>query len=179
MSKHIAMVLLLLFAASAIAQSPPKSCADLPYYSLLDFWVGEWDVYVGEEKVGDNRIEKILQGCAVMEHWKGSGGGEGKSLFFVDEAGTWKQIWVTQWATNPGGVKEKSMVDADVENAIRFLGELQHPDVGTWFDSTTLTSLDNGDVRQVIEVSKDNGASWEITFDAVYRRVKDTDIASE
>jgi hypothetical protein len=171
------MVLLLLFAAFAIAQSP--SCADQPYYSLLDFWVGKWDVYVGEEKVGDNRIEKILQGCAVMEHWKGSGGGEGKSLFFVDEAGKWKQIWVTQWATNPGGVKEKSMVDAEAKNAVRFLGELRHPDVGAWFDRTTLTTLDNGDVRQVIEVSKDNGVSWEITFDAVYRRVKDTDIASE
>ena len=29
----------------------------------LDFWVGAWDVYVQERKVGTNRIEKILHGC--------------------------------------------------------------------------------------------------------------------
>ena len=172
--------MLLVYAGISIAQSPPPtSCADLPYYSLLDFWVGKWDVYVGEEKVGDNRIEKILQGCAIMEHWKGAGGGEGKSLFFVDQTGTWKQVWVTQWATNPGGVKEKSMVNPEIENSVRFLGEQQHSAAGTWLDRTTLTAGHHGEVRQVIEVSKDSGANWEVTFDAVYRRVKDTNIPSE
>jgi len=174
------MLLLLLYAGAAITQSPPaKPCADRPYYSRLDFWVGKWDVYVDEEKVGENRIEKILQGCAVMEHWRGSGGGEGKSLFFVDDTSTWKQVWVTQWAMNPGGVKEKSMVEGEVENAVRFLGELQHPEAGTWLDRTTLTPERNGDVRQIIEVSKDSGVSWEVTFDAVYRRVSDADMTPE
>jgi len=87
--KYIRIFVSLLFCCSTAAaqDQTPKLCADMPVYSLLDFWVGEWDVYSGEEKVGENRIHKILNGCAVMEHWTAADGGEGKSLFYVDAEG--------------------------------------------------------------------------------------------
>lgn len=106
-----------------------------------------------------------------MEHWKGAGGGEGKSLFFVAGNGNWKQVWVTEWATNPGGVKEKTHVGTLPGKAIRFQGRLEHPDVGTYLNRTTLTPIENGRVRQVIETSQDGGATWETTFEAIYNRV--------
>ena len=165
-------VLLLVCCSNAVAETAtPERCADIPVYNLLDFWVGEWAVYSGDEKVGENRIEKILSGCAVMEHWKGAGGGEGKSLFFVAANGNWKQVWVTEWATNRGGVKEKTHVGTLPGEAIRFQGQLEHPDVGTYLDRTTLTPNENGSVRQVIEISKDGGATWKTTFEAIYSRV--------
>lgn len=154
--------------ATAADPSVPR-CGDAPTWHALDFWVGDWDVFVGDRVVGHNRIEKILDGCAIIENWSAGAGGAGKSLFFVDYDGRWVQVWVTERARAPGGVKEKIMVDDAPEGSVRFQGVIRHPDAGEWLDRTTLTREDDGSVRQVIEVSEDNGASWNPTFDAVYR----------
>ena len=188
----VAMPLLLLVAIVFLAtlastahvaaqqrRQPPPSCEDTPGFHKLDFWVGEWDVFSGadySQKVGTNRIEKILDGCAVMEHWTDAGGGVGKSLFFYTPAtDTWKQVWVTENATRPGGVKEKTMVDIPAaeelpEGATRFQGTITRPNGSTYLDRTTLTPMEGGEgkVRQVIEVSTDGGENWRTAFDAIY-----------
>ena len=169
------LILVALIAFPMISSVSAKSsdsvrCNDLPSYHLLDFWVGDWDVYVGEELVGFNRIEKTLNGCAFAEHWVDSTGNEAKSLFFVNDSGEWKQIWVTERANRPGGIKEKTIVDIAPEDGVRFQGVLYHPDAGQWFDRTTLMPAENGSVRQLIEISSDAGNTWETTFDAIYRR---------
>jgi hypothetical protein len=167
----LTIVLLAVMArAQSIPTSPPPVCDEDPTYQALDFWVGEWNVYVGDKVVGTNRIEKILDGCAITEQWSARGGGDGQSLFFVDYDGRWVQVWVTQWARTPGGVKEKLMVDDPPDGSVRFQGVIRHPEAGEWLDRTTLTPLEDGSVRQLIELSEDNGASWHPTFDAVYRR---------
>ncbi len=162
-------VFLLFFISVAVAQeSTYERCTDKPVYDLLDFWIGEWVVYLNDEKVGDNKIEKILNGCAVMEHWTGAGGNKGNSLFFVDPNGAWKQIWVTEWAANPGGVKEKTHVETLPNSGVRFQGQLEHPTTGSYLDRTTLTPLDDGKVSQRIEISTDDGETWKSSFDAIY-----------
>jgi hypothetical protein len=163
-------LVLLLFVSPAFAEKEtPPGCDEVGTYGALDFWVGEWNVYVGDERVGSNRIEKILGGCAVLEHWRGAGGGEGKSLFFVAGDGSWKQVWVTEWATRPGGVKEKTFQAMDSPGEVRFQGRIVRPDGSSYLDRTTLTRLPSGNVRQVIETSTDEGKSWTAGFDAVYR----------
>jgi len=48
------------------------------------------------------------------------------------------------------------------------------PDVRSFLDRTTLTPMEEGKVRQVIETSRDEGERWRTGFDAVYvPRVKD------
>jgi hypothetical protein len=165
-------LLTILIAANALGQDSdqqPARCSELEYYKLLDFWLGEWDVYSGEKLVGTNIIEKVLGGCAVLEHWTGAGGGKGKSLFFVTGERIWKQVWVTEWAVMPGGVKEKTRQPTDLTNQVRFQGVIVLPDGGKYLDRTTLTRLDSGKVRQLIEVSNDDGGTWKATFDVVYR----------
>ena len=164
------MIALLPFtwAATAASQTSP-GCAESEPYEQLDFWVGEWNVHVGNDLVGQNRIEKALDGCAVFEHWTASDGSEGKSLFFVDYDRHWVQVWVTAQAMTPGGVKEKVMVDDPPDGSVRFQGVIRHESVDPWLDRTTLTPLDNGEVRQLIEISLDGGETWNPTFDAVYR----------
>ena len=164
------LIPLLAISATAIAQETPPACTDTEEYGRLDFWVGEWDVYTGDELAGTNRIEKILAGCAVLEHWTGAGGGEGKSLFFIDGDGTWKQVWVTEWATQPGGVKEKLWQPLADPLQVRFQGRISMPDGETYLDRTTLTKLSDSEVRQLIEVSFDEGKSWKTGFDAIYKR---------
>ena len=161
--------LLVLPALATGQEETPPGCDEVEVYRALDFWVGEWDVYIDNRLVGQNLIEKTLDGCAIFEHWRASDGGEGKSLFFVDYDGHWAQIWVSQWAMTPGGVKEKVMVDDPPDGAVRFQGVVRHPEAGAWLDRTTLTPAEDGSVRQLIEISRDNGATWSPTFDAIYR----------
>lgn len=171
--KQIRTVIPLLLCCSIVVAQEPEfeKCVDLPAYKLLDFWVGEWDVYADEERAGGNKIEKILNGCAVIEHWTAADGGKGKSLFYVDADGVWQQVWVTEFSANPGGMKEKTHIETLPNGATRFQGELRHPKIGTYLDRTTLTPLEEGEVSQVIEISRDGGESWQTTFDAVYRPV--------
>lgn len=156
-------------ALPAAAAEPVSPCEGDDAYHLLDFWVGSWDVYVGDRLVGANRIEKILGGCALLENWTAAGGSEGKSLFYyVPASETWKQVWVTENPSAPGGVKEKTLVPADESESVRFRGDVLLPGGGTYVDRTTLSPLTGGRVRQVIETSSDGGASWTVRFDAVY-----------
>ncbi len=162
---------LLVFASTAISaqDTPPPRCNESPRYHKLDFWVGRWDVYVDDRLVGHNAIDKELDGCVIIENWSGADGSDGKSLFFVDYDGRWVQVWVSQWAMTPGGVKEKLMVDDPPEGTVRFQGVIRHPEAGEWLDRTTLTPQDDGTVHQLIEISEDNSGTWNPTFDAIYR----------
>ena len=161
----------MLSAPLAAQNAPAPSCASQPLFAALDFWVGDWTVWVGSQQAGTNRITKILGGCAVTEEWQATGGGEGRSLFYVPPAARhWQQVWVTGNALAPGGTKEKTQLDASLPGgAVRFQGTIRNGD-REWLDRTTLTPQDDGTVRQHIEISVDGGATWRTTFDAVYRK---------
>lgn len=147
------------------------SCQDERGYHEMDFWLGEWTVRLGTRVVGTNRIQKMLKGCAVMEHWTGADGSEGKSLFYYDGvADVWKQVWVTDAAYAPGGLKEKVLVERLPGGALRFQGEITTANGATYLDRTTLTPNPDGTVRQWIQISTDGGEMWTSTFDATYER---------
>jgi hypothetical protein len=55
---------------------------------------------------------------------------------------------------------------------VRFQGEIPKPDGTSYLDRTTLSPLSGNRVRQVIEISRDGGKTWQVTFDAEYPRPK-------
>jgi hypothetical protein len=166
----LAGALLAATPALGAAQQPATGCADQSGFDALDFWVGDWDVYIGDQQVGTDRVEKILAGCAVAEHWTSATGGLGQSLFYYQPVtGEWRQVWVTTGATQLGGVKEKRLTERLADGSVRFVGEIPVEGGGSYLDRTTLTPLDGGRVRQLIEISTDDGRTWQSTFDAVYR----------
>lgn len=168
------------FAAAQDGQESPEpqahphqihSCEDDPGFHALDFWLGDWDVKSGGRIVGTNRIERILKGCALMENWTAEDGSQGKSLFYYDPSTeVWKQVWVTDAAYSPGGLKEKTLVERMDDHGLRFQGEIALKNGGTYLDRTTLTPNRNGTVRQWIQISTDDGETWTTTFDAIYVR---------
>ena len=148
-------------------------CDDEPGFHELDFWLGAWDVFADQQKVGTNRIEKILEGCAISENWVDVEGHQGKSLFYYQSATQrWKQVWITEQATLPGGLKEKELIERFKDGGVRFQGEIPLADGRVYLDRTTLTPLPNDRVRQVIEVSRDAGQTWRVNFDAEYVRAE-------
>jgi hypothetical protein len=148
----------------ACAETPPQQRG----HHELDFWIGDWDVLDQQgHKLGTNRIEEILNGAALLEHWRDVDGHEGKSWFyFYQQENRWKQIWVT----DEGFVKEKAFVEKLPDGSTRFRGEIPLHDGRKILDQTTLTPLPDGSVRQVIERSEDGAKTWKISFDAIYRR---------
>ena len=167
---EVALILLLcttMTPPAASAQNPAAGCHD-PAYGKLDFWVGRWDVYVNGKLDGTDVVEKILKDCAVVENWReADSSGEGKSLFYYLAATkSWKQVWVT----DAGPLKEKKLVTEFPDGGIRFQGEIPHADGTSHLDRTTLTPVSGGKVRQVIEISRDAGKTWQVVYDAEYRR---------
>ncbi len=168
------LVFLFMFAActvtaTALAQTPqPQAppCA-APEYRQFDFWIGDWEVYVGENFAGTNRVDRILDGCVLMENWVGSKGGKGHSFNVYDsQTGKWEQTWVD----NGGGVVHfyGNYAEGKMALAGTTYGAKGEP------QPTKLTFWNNADgtVRQLWESSADAGKTWTVLFDGLYKKKK-------
>ena len=158
----------LLVASTAAAQTPPaEPCRASEVSRNLDFWVGDWDVYVGSKLVGTDKVDRIMSGCAVTERWRDTQGGEGFSLFAYDaRRDMWTQTWVTADTSQNGGLKVKTL-RAHTPTTVTFQGELESKTGVVYYDRTILTALPAGRVRQQIQISRD-GVAWPGGFDAIY-----------
>jgi hypothetical protein len=162
-----------LAACLAAAQADPAApCRASAQGKALDFWVGDWSVVAvaDSSKQGDSRIERVLDGCAIIENWHGAApGDDGKSLFAFDlRTALWDQVWVTNDTSRPGGLKNKHEVAIYPDGSIRFEGNIFVRPGTVVLDRTTLMPLPDGRVHQTIEWSKDGGATWSVSFDAYY-----------
>jgi hypothetical protein len=168
------MIAMALLVPQLAAAQTGAACRDGANARALDFWTGDWRVTDAKDGSfqGEDRVERVLGGCAVIENWTGADvNDQGKSLFFYDaHAQRWNQVWVTLDTSRPGGLKHKSLVAITPEGGTRFQGNLDLPDGRTILDRTTLTPMKDGRVHQMIEDSKDGGTSWIVSFDAIYTR---------
>jgi len=168
--------MLAVFAMSDLsAQTPPPAtpqappCAD-PARRQFDFWVGNWDVTgpKGEQVIGRSRVESRLGDCVVHEHWFGKGGaiGESFNIYNADTA-QWEQFWVASTGNRlylHGGLVGASMV---------LEGQRDKADPKTGIavrDRITYTPNADGTVRQLWEISTDDGKAWVASFDGLYHK---------
>lgn len=177
----IPLALAALLPALALAQSPPPSTSaqgqaapaapppcTAPEQRQFDFWLGQWEVTLPDGKpAGRSRIESILDGCVVLENWTGASGFSGKSFNIHNRAtGNWEQYWVSHGGNRlhlVGGLRDGAMVlEGRRETPDPQSGKLPRERV-TW------TRQADGAVRQLWETSTDDGASWQVTFDGLYR----------
>jgi len=158
---------------SASAQSLPepgaKPCQSSEHRQF-DFWVGHWDVFgPAGKKVGENRIELIADGCALLEQWTGNGGVTGKSLNIYDVVDRrWHQTWVDNSGTLlilAGQLVDRSMV-------MSMSGPSPTDAKATVLQRITWTPASDGSVRQLWELSSDAGKTWTVLFDGRYVRAR-------
>jgi hypothetical protein len=138
-------------------------------YRRFDFWIGEWAVESATgQQVGTNTISRVSEGCALLEHWISAGGGSGRSITYYDPASDrWKQTWVG----GSGDIMEFVEVDeADRDGDLRFIAPYVAADGTPGLRRMTFYRMDEGRVRQHIEVSADEGGSWTSMFDGTYIR---------
>ena len=146
------------------AAPPPGGCA-ASESRQFDFWIGDWNVVDPAGKVaGHNRIEAILGGCALAEHWDGAGGGRGASYNAYDaRTKTWQQFWVDR----SGGVLHLAGAFDGKRMVLRSTQPGAHGDRITWTPNGG-----DGTVRQLWETSDDGGTTWTTSFDGRYERTR-------
>lgn len=162
------VLVLQLDAARAQTAATATACQSVEHRQF-DFWVGDWEVFVPSgKKAGENRIQVIADGCALLEEWSGGGGVTGKSLNIYDSGDhRWHQTWVDNSGTLlmlSGGFAERSMV-------MSMTGPSPTDPAKTMQQRITWTPAADGSVRQLWESSLDAGTTWTVLFDGRYVRI--------
>jgi Tetratricopeptide repeat len=150
------------------ADAKAHPCAHDPRYRRFDFWIGSWDVFVGSgAKGGTSRVDRLLDGCALLENWQ-SRFGSGKSINAFDARdGKWTQTWVSA----RGEVTHYEEIDPPAEpGALRFLARIPDAASGETLRRMTFTPVSPDTVIQHIETSADGGTTWTVAFHGIYVR---------
>lgn len=137
-------------------------CKLAPEYRQFDYWLGEWDVEIGGQKLASSSIQLILDECVIFENYTDSRGYAGKSFSIYDATSKkWEQRYVDTtgaFHTWTGGVENGRMVFywKTPQGLQRMSYEKESPDR----------------VRQLIDVSTDDGKTWSPGYNGLYIRRK-------
>jgi tetratricopeptide (TPR) repeat protein len=138
-----------------------------PEHQQFDFWVGDWSVSSKGNVIGENKIEKILNNCVLIENWSSKSGNQGKSFnSYHPGLKQWQQHWVDNFGTTMTYTGEWR------EGAMRLQSSSLDAKGDAQLLKMTFTPIDQDTVRQLIESSSDNGKTWVINFDGTYQRKK-------
>ncbi|MBX7172424.1 MAG: tetratricopeptide repeat protein [Pyrinomonadaceae bacterium] len=145
-----------------------KPCLYQPQPRQFDFWIGEWDVFnPAGQKAGINIVQSFSEGCGLMENWTGTIGGNGKSINYYDAStGKWYQHWI---GSGGGAVRYEGNF---IDGAMRFEGFTVGQNGQKTLNKLTFFKIDENTVRQLAEVSTDEGKNWTVSYDFKYVRMK-------
>jgi len=134
-------------------------------YNHFDFWLGEWDVYIGTFKVGENTITKQEGGCMLIEQYTTARDYVGQSTNFFDpHDGLWKQIWIDKTQ----GVS-KYVESERKPGYLQFITNDKSSPKGTPAYRMTFELQEDGSVTQLIDQQDEDG-EWQMVFNGIYRR---------
>lgn len=130
----------------------------------FDFWIGEWDVLVNGQKVGENSITMAEGGCAIHESYTTAGIFSGQSINYYQPLDKkWHQLWVA----SGGNVLDYTEVDKS-PGMLQFIADYLNPAGQVVKSRLTFTQNEDGSVRQFFENSNDGGTTWTPGFDGHY-----------
>ena len=140
-------------------------CSASPEYRQFDFWIGEWNV--ADTKTGNpagkSKIELLLGECVIMENWQPISGAAGKSFNIYNAA---EKKWRQTYVDASGSLLE--FYDGEYKD-----GKMQFkmkPGSDNAMHRLSFFKISDTEVRQLGEMSKDNGASWQVEYDLTYKK---------
>ena len=140
----------------AVHRPSPAGNCDAPEHRQFDFWLGEWNVDGVHSSITRDPV-----GCTIYELYRSQQ--TGRSISFYDPVSRqWHQTYLFGQNNPPlrmsGGMEGNRMVmyvrDAGGELRQRW----------SWFVNA------DGTVTQRNEGTQDNGATWNVGFNGIYRR---------
>ncbi|ELR71558.1 hypothetical protein C900_02473 [Fulvivirga imtechensis AK7] len=141
-------------------------CLSSTDHRHLDFWVGEWEVFARGGKVGDNSITIANGGCAIHESYSTSHNYSGQSINYYDPI---DKKWHQHWVGSAGDVYNYLETAKD-NGMLRLESKFQNRNGEVSLSRMTFTLQGDGTVRQLMESSTDDGKTWTIAFDGLYKR---------
>jgi hypothetical protein len=172
MKKVTLLITVFCFVKAMAAQQLPCSS---PLYRQFDFWIGEWEAFgKNGQKAGDSKISLVLDSCIILEEWTSASVNRG--LRFAGKSfNTYNAVtkqWQQTWVDNTGGSTEYLEGKFDNKKIILLTKPFPFSRDTLAIRRLTFFDLDMNKVRQLGEISKDNGMSWVTEYDLEYRRKK-------
>lgn len=155
------------FPLAAQSAAPPNPCPADSNRHRFDFWIGEWDVSTPDGKPqGHSVVQSISGGCALLENWSDLSGRTGKSINAYNPA---RKMWQQFWAGEGGAVTEYR--DSEwVGDTLVYRGTVYGPKGGAATERLSFSRLPDGSVRQFSQISTDDGRTWKVSYDYIYRK---------
>jgi len=162
----LAMAFTSLAAPPAVRAQDSPSCAANPQSRQLDFWLGDWTVsYPGMSATSSSEVHLSLDKCLVVESWVGGKSHQGENMFaycYDDKS------WHGMFADNQGRVH---VFEGKVApGAAEFIGPSRGPNGEAVLNRIKIIRINDNDVKQTWEKSKDNGVTWTMEFQGDYAR---------
>lgn len=165
------LILVFLSSFSVFSQKP---CEKDATYNQFNFWIGEWEVYDTKGNIaGHSKISKILDNCVILEEWQ-SANVQPNGLVYAGKSyntydASTKQ-WQQTWVDNVGGSTEFIYGTYTNNKMVFKTNSFQFDKDTVAIRKLTFYKLENGFVRQVGELSKDEGKNWTLEYDLEYRK---------
>jgi len=132
-------------------------------FKRLDFWLGDWDVYVKDAKIGTSSITKSDDGCTLYEDYKTFKGFLGRSMNYLDATDSlYTQIWIDKF--------NNKTIYKEIKSKIGYLQMGAKQNEKTFLRMTYLLDNSNGNVTQTMESSTDKGKEWKVIFLGIYKK---------
>lgn len=173
-----ALCLLIALASGKIATkdasaqpSKPAACS-APEFHQFDFWAGDWDAFEIDNPhtpVARTRVDRILDGCVLLEDYQDTSGSHGQSFSIYDAS---RKVWHQSWVTNRGKLL---VIEGTMQSGEMVLSGVDHTGDGNSNDNRKekLVRGDwkpvNGGVRETAVTSLDGGKTWTPWFELVFR----------
>jgi hypothetical protein len=169
--KKLVLIIAVFAVSKVLAQTTP--CTSNPIYRQFDFWIGEWVAYgLNGKKAGDSKISLVLDSCVILEEWTSAA--TVKGLTYAGKSfNTYNAIsnqWQQTWVDNVG--RSTEYLEGKLEN-----NTLIFRTKPFMFSKDTVAirklsffNLGLNKVRQLGEITKNNGSTWVIEYDLEYRR---------
>lgn len=147
------------------AQDVTISPCEADEYRTLDFKLGTYEVVTATGvAAGRARVEVVLDGCLIIEHWQGAEGGNGRAHFHFDaDRGQWHLNYI-----NVDG-ETLALAGSTSDDQIWFTGDADFYGM-KGLHRISWMSLADGNVEQVWDLSEDKGTTWMPVFRGLYRR---------
>jgi hypothetical protein len=167
---HFAVAgVLALTAIPSIAQQGPDICRNDAKFREQDFTVGTWDVFAGDKKTAEVKMELILNDCVIKESWTtGRPTGDGIGLFNYSPL---LKDWGYYWATNSGATT--SFRGGLVKpGEMRYVTQRPLENGNVRLRHWTLYAMPDGTVRELSIGTEDGGKTWVTEYDLKWVRRK-------
>jgi hypothetical protein len=156
--------------AQADRQANP--CRHQPEYSAFDFWIGDWDIYVGGTLAARNIITREMNGCIIHERYQRVNGFvRGESInYYNAQLRRWEQTWVAG-----SGNVIVYQGNSPREGVMELSGSAWSPGApGVQLQRVVWARTAEAGLTQTVSVSNDNGQTWNPGFHGVYVRTNRT-----